>query len=73
MLAELHSEFPLLDIVGYRRTLTGNGFWYVNQLVGEEVGHHLRNDLGIPFGIVNQLQSRATRLIRRAQKSKRKE
>lgn len=73
MLDELDSEFPLLDLARYELGLAENGFFYVNQLVGEEVRHQLQNGLGIPVGVVNQLLSRTTRVMRRTEKSKQKE
>ena len=73
MLTELHWEFPLLGITQYEQQLTENGLLYVNQLVDKDVGRQLCDELGIPFGVIAQLQSRATRLMCRTQKSRVKE
>jgi hypothetical protein len=70
MLVELDSELPHLGITRYEHILAEDGFMHVNQLVNDNIEHHLWIELSIPFGIVKQLQSRAERLMRRAQKSK---
>ena len=73
MLVELQSELQHLDIMFYEATLTEHGFWYVDQLVGEEARRQLQDELGFPFRVVDQLQSRAARMMRRAQKLKQEE
>jgi len=73
MLVELQSELQHLDIMCYEATLTGHGFWYVNQLVGEEPRHQLQDELGFPSRVASQLQSCAARMMRRAQKLKQEE
>ena len=70
MLVELDGELPLLRIMQYEFQLAGNGFHHVSQLVDEEVGHHLQDRLNIPLGVVIELQSRASRVMRRTQKLK---
>ena len=70
MLAELHSELPLLGVIQYEHILAENGLLYINQLVGEEIGYQLHDGLGIPFGVIMQLQSHAVQLMRRTQKSR---
>ena len=64
MLAELHSELPLLGIIQYEHQLVENGLLYVNQLVDKEVGHQLCDELSIPFGVTMQLQSCVAQLMR---------
>ena len=70
MLVELNKELPYLEVLQYEDELTKNGFYYISQLVGGEVGHCLHDDLKIPLRVVIQLQSRASRLMRRTQKLK---
>ena len=70
MLTELHWELPLLGITQYEQRPAENGFLYVNQLVNEDVGCQLRDELSIPFGVIVQMRSRAMWLMRRTQKSR---
>ena len=69
LLTELHQEYPDLNFTQYEGVLKRLKLVYISQFVGEQVRERLKG-LGVPFGVVNLLFSRAERLMRRTQKLK---
>lgn len=70
LLAELDETMPALRISQYEDRLFTAGFRHVHQIIDTPAVHAMLENLGIPIGVVEEIIDRASRMTRRAAKSK---